>query len=135
MLTEQYRLETYSILLNIFFKHNKRWTVLSFGQNVQQRLYWLNCFVFWSKFYKKTIWIGWFKPYCLLVKKFFKDNMGWTVLSFGQNFSEKTIWVEPYFPLVKIFLKDNMGWTVLSFIGDFLKREYRLNHIFWLKLS
>ena len=65
-----------------------------------------------------------------------KDNMGLTVLSFGQNFSQKTIGVERYFLLVKNFLKDNMGSTVLSFIGDFLKREYALNHIiFWLKRS
>ena len=67
----------------------------------------------------------WVEPYCLLVKIFLKDNMGWTVLSFGQNFSEKTlyglnhiffwlkfsqktIWVKPYCLLLEIFLKDNL---------------------------
>ena len=92
---------------------------MSFSQNVQQRLYWLNCFVFWSKFYKKTKWIG---PYYLFIKIFLKDNMVSTILSFGENFlkrqyglnhivfwwkfSIRTIWVEPYSLLIKIFQKN-----------------------------
>ena len=68
-------------------------------------------------------------------ENFLKRQYGLTVLSFGQNFSQKTIWVKPYFLLVKIFSKDNMGWTVLSFGENFLKRQYGLNRIvFWSKL-
>ena len=129
MWIEQYCLETYSILLNIFLKHNKRWTVLSFGQNVQQRLYWLNCFVFWSKFYKMTIWIEWFKPYCLLVKIFLKANMDWTVLSFSENFLKRQYGLNRIVLWSKFFSKDNMSWTIFSFGENTLKRQYRLHRI------
>ena len=92
---------------------------MSFHQNFPKRLYGLNRVINSSIFFKKTIW---FKPYCLFVKIFSKDNMRWTVLPFGENFlkrqnglnrivfwskfSIKTIWDEPYSLLIKIFQKD-----------------------------
>ena len=85
------------------------------------------------------------EPYCLLVKIFEKDNMGWTILSFGQillkrqhgfnhvvfwsELSKKTIWVELSCHLVKTFKKDNVGWTILCFGQNFQKRTI------WVELS
>ena len=106
-----------------------------------KRLYGLNRIVFWSKFLKKTKWI---ELYSLLVKMFLKDNMGWTVFSFGQHFLKRlyglnpivfwskflirTVWVELYCLLIKNLNKDNMGSTVLSFDQN---TSIQKDYIYW----
>ena len=96
-------------MVKIFLKGNVGWTILSFGQNPLKGLYGLNHIVFWPKLSQKTIWV---EPYCLFMKIFWKDNMGWTA----------------YCLLVKTSNKDYIDWTVLSFDQNFPKRQCGLNH-------
>ena len=95
-------------------------------QSFLKRQYWLSCIVFWWKYSYKT---KWFKPYCLLVKGCFKDYMGWSIFSSGQNFWKRKICVESYCLLVQIFLKHYMGWIILHLCQNVWKRQYGLNHI------
>ena len=129
-----------------FFKDNMDWPILYFDLNLLRRQYGLNGIVFWLEFSEKTIWVEpyylsvkiflkrlWIEPYfllikfpiraiwaemyCLLMKTSNKEDMGWTVLCFDQNFpkiyelnrlilwlkfSWKTVWVERHCLLVKI---------------------------------
>ena len=80
--------EPYCLSAKIFSEDNMGWTMLSFGQNFLKRQYGLNHIVIWSKLSKKKQYelVG---PYCLLAKMFLKDNMGCTILSFGQNFRKR----------------------------------------------
>ena len=139
----------YCLLFKFFRKEYNGWNRIIFWSNFLKRQYELNRIVFWSKFSYKTVWVEpycllvkivflstfsiktiWVEPYCLLIKIFLKNNMGWTILSFSQNFrksqyglnltdfcskfSIKAIWFDLYRPLIKIFQKDYMNWTALS---------------------
>ena len=107
------------------------WTVLFFGQNFCVSYCQNFRIVFYWRFSYKTIW---FKPYCILVKFFLKDNMDWTVLSFSENFLKRQYGLNRIVFWSKLFSKDNMGWTIFSFGENSLKRQYGLNRIvFWSK--
>ena len=70
------------------------------------------------------------------MKIFLKDNMGWTVLPFGENFLKTQYGLNSIVFSSKFFSKDNMSWTIFSFGENFLKRQYGLNCIvFWSKFS
>ena len=96
--------EPYCLLVKIFLTDNMGWTILSIGQNFQKAQYGKKYFVFWTKLLKKTIWVEpycllnnlflraiWVERHCLFVKTFEKDNMGWTILCFGQNFQKRQL--------------------------------------------
>ena len=106
--------ELYCLLVKNFLKDYMGWTILSFGQKFLKTLYalkkiaqyalkgiaicskltyqtiWIEQFDLLIKFYKKTTST---EPHFLFIKISLRDNMGQTVLSFGQNFLKKTIWV------------------------------------------
>ena len=143
--------ERYYCLVKTFVGDYMDWTIWSFDQNFQKKLYRLMTFsfhqnllkrqyelnhiVFFSKFTIRTTWVD---RHSLLIKYFQKDYMVWTALCSYQNFvkrkyrfnrkkmSKMTILFEQYCCWVKTFLGGYMERTVWSFDQKFQKKLYRL---------
>ena len=109
---------------SVFKKDKVGWTIFPVGQNFRKRQYELNHIIFWSKVSINKTWV---ELYCLKLKIFLTGNMGWILLSFGQNF------LKHYMRWKKL---DNKCWRVLLFGRNFLTRLYGLNCLmFWSKFS